>query len=188
MYRKRFFNKMLFYTFMAIIFVFGGGSSYRYIWNKTFEEIDPNAGSSMQTTTDYNHFSDSSTSPLSVSNQPVSPIDIRIHPRVLNLNTKGKMIISWIKLPEEYDPCDIAVNSLGLSVVSCPKCAIIYPTCQSPIHRQYLTVFPRQDLIDKIERMNLSLPTRLNLKIYGELNDGTPFEGIETIRIIKQKK
>jgi hypothetical protein len=188
MYRKQYFNIMLFYTFIAIIFVFGGSSSYRYKWNKTFEKMDSEIESSMQTATDNNQISDSSTSSLSVSSQPVLPIDICIHPRVLNLNSKSKMIISWIKLPEEHDSYDIAVKSLGLSVVPCPKCETIYPTWQSPKHRQYLTVFPQQDLIDKIERMNLDLPTKLNLKIYGELNDGTPFEGLETIRIIKQKK
>jgi hypothetical protein len=36
--------------------------------------------------------------------------------------------------------------------------------------------------------MDLDLPTKLNLKIYGEMIDGTPFEGLETIWIIKQIK
>ncbi len=187
MHRKRLINNF-FYTFIAIIFIIWGISSYRYMWNKTFEEIDSETKSSIQRTTDYNHISDSSTSSPSVPNQPASPIDIYIQPRVLNLNGKGNLIISWIKLPEEHDPQDIAAKSLELSVVSCPKCKIIYPICQSLVHRQYLTVFPRQHLIEKIERMNLDLPTKLKLKIYGELNDGTPFKGLETIRIIKQKK
>jgi len=186
MYRNRFVNSHFFCSFIAII-VFGGSSSYRYLWNKTFEKMDSETKTSMQTASDYNHFSDSSTSSSSVSNQPVSPIDICIQPRVLNLNAIGKIIFSWIKLPEEYDPHDIAVESIGLTVMSCPKCEVIYPSYQFPIHRQYLTVFPRQDLIEKIKTMDLKLPTKLNLKIYGELNDGTPFEGLETIRIIKQK-
>lgn len=186
--KKRFNKKTLIYAFIAIIFIFGGGSFYRYIWNKTFEKIDSDTESSVQRSTGTRQISGISTGSSSGSDQPVSAIDVYIQPRVLNLNTKGKLIISWIKLPEEYDPHDIAVKSLGLSVVSCPKCQIIYPTCQSPIHRQYLTVFPRQELIEKIETMKLDFPTKLNLKIYGELNDGTPFEGIETIRIIKQKK
>ena len=188
MYRKRFNNKMLIYAFIDIIFVIGGSSSYRYIWKKTFEEIDSQTEISMQRSIGYRQITGISTGSSSDSNQAVSTIDVYIQPRVLDLNTKGELIISWIKLPEEYDPHDIADQSLGLSVVSCPKCQIIYPTCQSPIHGQYLTVFPRQDLIEKIETMNLNLPARLNLKIYGELNDGTPFEGLETIRIIRQKR
>jgi hypothetical protein len=36
--------------------------------------------------------------------------------------------------------------------------------------------------------MDLDLPAKLNLKVYGEINDGTPFEGLGTIWIIKQIK
>jgi hypothetical protein len=188
MYRKQFINKMLFYIFIASIIVFGGSSSYRYIWNKASEKIDSGLKRSMQTTANNSQISVSSTRSSSVSSQPVLPIDICIHPRELDLNSKGKMIISWIQLPEAYDSYEIADQSLGLSIAPCPKCETIYPTCQSPKHRQYLSVFPRQDLIDKIERMNLDLPAKLNLIIYGELSDGTPFEGSETIMITKQKK
>jgi hypothetical protein len=179
-------NCHFFCTFIAIL-AFGGSSSYRYVWNKTSEKMDSETKTSMQTASDYKRLSDSSTRSSSASNQPVSSVDISIQPRVLYLNAIGKIIFSWIKLPEEYDPHDIAVKSIGLTVVSCPKCEVIYPSYQFPIHRQYLTVFPRQDLIEKIKTMDLNLPTKLNLKIYGELSDGTPFEGSETIRIIKQK-
>ena len=114
-------------------------------------------------------------------------IDINIHPKVLNLKSKGKRIISGIRLPEEYDPHDIAIDSLELSIPSCPDCEVIYPTCGFPLRKRYLAFFPRQDLIDEIETMNLELPTKLDLKITGELNDWTPFEGLDTIRLIKRK-
>ena len=96
MYRKRFINSHFFCTFIVII-VFGGSSSYRYLWNKTFEKMDPETKTSMQAASDYNQLSDSSTSSSSVSNQPVSPIDICIQPRVLDLNGIGKIIFSLIK-------------------------------------------------------------------------------------------
>ncbi len=35
--------------------------------------------------------------------------------------------------------------------------------------------------------LNVNLPAKLSIKISGEINDGTDFEGIETIWIIKQK-
>jgi hypothetical protein len=36
--------------------------------------------------------------------------------------------------------------------------------------------------------MDLDLPTKLSLKVYGETNDGSAFEGLGTIWIIKQIK
>jgi len=116
------------------------------------------------------------------------PVEINIYPKVLNLKSKGKRIISSIKLPEEYDPRDIVRDSLELFIPSCSGCEIIYPTCGFPLWKRYLAFFPRQDLIDEIEAMNLELPTKLDLIMTGELNDGTPFEGLDTIRVIKWKK
>jgi hypothetical protein len=65
---------------------------------------------------------------------------------------------------------------------------VIYPTFGFPLHRRYLAFFPKQDLIDEIESINLDLPTELDLKITGELDDGTPFEGLDTIWVIKRKR
>jgi hypothetical protein len=36
--------------------------------------------------------------------------------------------------------------------------------------------------------MDLDFPTKLNLKVFGEMSDGTRFEGLGTIWIIKQIK
>lgn len=118
----------------------------------------------------------------------VLTISINIYPKILNLKSKGKRIISGIKLPEEYDPHDLARDSFELSIPSCSYCEVIYPTCGFPLWKRYLAFFPRQNLIDEIETINLDLPTNMDLKITGELNDGTPFEGIDTIRVIKRKK
>jgi hypothetical protein len=92
------------------------------------------------------------------------------------------------RLSEEYNPHDIAGNSLELFIPSCPDCEVIYPTFGFPLHRRYLAFFPKQDLIDEIESINLDLPTELDLKITGELDDGTPFEGLDTIWVIKRKR
>ena len=115
-------------------------------------------------------------------------VDINIYPRVLNLKSKGKKIISGISLPEEYDPRDIASDSIELSIPSCSYCEVIYPTFGFPLWKRYLAFFPRQELIDEIETMNIDLPTKLDIKITGELDDGTPCEGLGTIRVIKRKK
>jgi len=115
-------------------------------------------------------------------------VDINIYPKVLNLKNKGKRIISGIRLSEGYYPHDITGDSLELSIPSCSYCEVIYPTCGFPLWKRYLAFFPRQDLIDEIETMNLELPTKLDLKITGELDDGTLFEGLDTIRVINIRK
>ena len=188
MKRKGSFYKVIFYTLTASILIFGGSRSYGYIWSKTFEKIDIETEGSMQRKTNCGYIMAASTSPLIFPKQPAKPIGIFIQPRVLNIKAEGNIFFSWISLPEEYDPHAISSDSLELSVLSCPKCKIIYPSYQFPVHGKYLTVFLRKDLINIIETMDLDLPAKLNLKVYGEMNDGTPFEGLETIWIIKQIK
>ena len=187
MKRKRSFCKVFLYTLIALIVLFGGSRSSAYMWNKTFGKIDTETKIPAQRSADYECMLAGSKSHLLAPSQPLTHIDLSILPRVLNLKSNNKIIYSWIKLPEKYDPHDIAKDSLELSVPSCSSCRIIYPTRQFPCHEQYLTLFPHQDLINIIEILDLDLPTRLNLKISGEMNDGTAFEGIETIWIIKQK-
>jgi hypothetical protein len=188
MKRKGSFYKVFSYTLIPSILIFGDSLSYGYIWSKTFEKIDIEIESSMQETLNCGYIIAGSTSSIFVPKQTPKAIGIFIQPRVLKLNSKGNIFFSWISLPEEYDPHAIIYDSVELSVLSCPKCNIIYPTYQFPVHGKYLTVFLRKDLIDIIGTMDLDLPAKLNLKVYGEINDGTPFEGLGTIWIIKQIK
>jgi len=101
---------------------------------------------------------------------------------------QGKKIISFIRLPKEYDPYDLSRNSLELSIPSCSECEIIYPTYEFSFWKHYLAVFPRQDLIDEIEEIDLDLPTELELIASDELYDGTPFEGLPNICVINRKR
>ncbi len=182
------FHKVFLYSLIVLIVLFGGSRSSAYTWDKTFGEIDIETKKPMQRTADYESIIAGSKSSLIVPSQPRTPIDLGILPRVLNLKSDNKIIFSWIRLPEKYDPHDIANNSLELSVPSCSLCRIIYPTWQFPCHEKYLSLFSQQDLIKIIEMLQVELPTKLDLKISGEMSDGTAFEGIETIWIIKQKE
>ena len=157
-------------------------------WNKTFGKIDKETKVPSQRIADDECIIAGSKSHIVAPSQQQTPIDFSIQPRVLNLKSNNKIIFSRIRLPEMYDPHDIAKNSLGLSVQSCSFCRIVYPAWQFPCHEHYLSLFLQQDLVNIIEILNVDLPTKLNLKISGEMNDGTAFEGIETIWIIKQKK
>ena len=139
------------------------------------------------TVTDDKGLSDQCSATVAAVYKEIS-VDINIHPKVLNLKSKGKRIISGIRLPKEYDPHDIARDSLELSIPTCSGCEVIFPACGFPLWKRYLAFFPRQDLIDEIETMNLELPTKLDLKITGELDNGAQFEGLDTIQVVKQKK
>ena len=111
--------------------------------------------------------------------------DVIIYPKILNLKSNRKKIISGIKLRENYDPHDIDGNSLELSIQFCSGCKVIYPDCGFPSHGRYISIFPRLDLIDDIGTLDLNFPTKLELRITGELKDGTPFEGLDIIWVIK---
>ena len=150
MKRKGSFYKAFFYTLIAFLLIFGGSRSYGYMWSKTFEKIDIEIESTMQRN-NYGYIIAGSTSSLFVPKQQPKPFGIFIQPRVFNLKAKGNIFFTWIRLPEEHNPHAISCDSIELSVLSCPKCKIIYPTWQYPVHGEYLTVFLRQDLIDIIE-------------------------------------
>ncbi|UCF89863.1 MAG: VCBS repeat-containing protein, partial [Desulfobacterales bacterium] len=139
------------------------------------------------TVTDAEGLSDQCSAAVTVVYQAIS-VDIDIRPRVLGLKSKGQRIISGIKLPKAYDPRDLARESLELSIPACSHCEVIYPTGGFALWKRYLAFFPRQDLIDEIESVDLNHPGELELKITGELNDGTPFEGLDTIWVIKRKR
>ena len=134
---------------------------------------------------DYNHGSSGNAFRYYLAQYNQVGADIIIYPKVLNLKSNRKRIISGIRLNEKYDPHDIDGSSLELSIRFCRRCKIIYPDCGFPSQGRYISVFSRVDLIDDIETIDLSYPTKLELKITGELNDGTPFEGWETIWVIK---
>ena len=103
MIRKRSVYIFFFTTFFAIIFIIGGSSTYRSMWKKPIGKIKLETESPVESTHNYDRHTYSSQNFLPISNQPLSSIDIFIQPKVLNLNSQGKMIISWIRLPEDYE-------------------------------------------------------------------------------------
>ena len=111
--------------------------------------------------------------------------DIIIYPKVLNLKSNRRTIISGIRLHDGYDPHDIDGDSIELSIQPCLSCKIIYPDCAYPSHEHYISIFPRLSLINYIKTIELEYPTKLELKINGELKDGTPFEGLNVIWVVK---
>jgi hypothetical protein len=58
------------------------------------------------------------------------------------------------------------------------------PVLSHKINKEKIIVkFDRQDLIDKIVEMDLEYPTEIDVYIFGEFYDGTPFTGEDTIKV-----
>ena len=111
--------------------------------------------------------------------------DIIVYPKIMNIKSDRRIIITGIRFQEGYDPHDIDEESLELTIQSCIGCRIIFPDCGYPSQGRYIAIFPRQGLRNYIETVDLEFPTKMQLKITGELKDGTPFEGLNTIWVVK---
>lgn len=103
---------------------------------------------------------------------------LNIDPDTLNLKSKGKWITAYIELPEGYSVEDI--SEAKLEGIEAEKSEIQVSVLMAK--------FSRKEVIALIEGMGFTLPADVDLKVTGQLNDATPFEGIDTIRVIKPEK
>jgi parallel beta-helix repeat protein/predicted outer membrane repeat protein len=100
---------------------------------------------------------------------------VNIRPNTLNLRGKGKSFICRISLPEGYSVADIDPDSILLEDEIEPERVWL-------LRRFAVAKFSRpalQGLLTDIET-----PTTIELLVSGQLNDATPFEGTDTIRVI----
>jgi len=95
---------------------------------------------------------------------------IDIKPETLNLSSKGKFTV-LIDLPEGYDEEDI-----DISTVQCEGANALKGMMADD--GRLVAKFDRQDL------EGVSPGDAVELTVTGELADGTPFEGSDTIRVI----
>jgi len=110
----------------------------------------------------------------------VEPIeaDIDIDPNTLNLKSKGKWVTGYISLEEDYDFKDIDKSTVALK-----GDGFEVGGEYGEFHSNCLTMkFDRQELIGYL---NTGM---VELIITGELNDGTSFEGSDTIKVIENGK
>jgi hypothetical protein len=116
---------------------------------------------------------------------------VDIHPETLKLRSKGKWITAYIKLPKGFNVRDINVSSILLNDTIRAK-----PEPKAVGHHDGDRI---SDLIVKFDRAkvteyilaNVNLTKlykerfmRITLTITGNFNDGTPFQGSDTIKII----
>jgi probable HAF family extracellular repeat protein len=104
---------------------------------------------------------------------PIIKANVDFVPKVLNLQSKGKWITSYIWLPKEYDVADIEPNSIFLEDE-------IKPDEFSVDEQQQVAtaVFNREEVQTILEVGDI------DLTITGRLTDGTLFQAADKIKVV----
>ena len=109
---------------------------------------------------------------------PIIPATVNFDPDTLNLKGKGKVTTAYVELPAGYDVNQIDVSSIKLND------AIPALTKPTEIGDQDGNGIP--DLMVKFNRQDLIAILTIGeatLTVTGEV-DGTPFEGVDTVRVL----
>jgi hypothetical protein len=123
--------------------------------------------------------------------KPVSAT-VDIDPDTLNLKSMGKWITAYIELPEGYNVSDIDIYSIRLNDTSSVS---LLPNPPVPVPMEIgdydsdgipdlMVKFNRTELTSHIYHVLGITYGNVMLRISGNLTDGTPFEGSDTIRVI----
>ena len=112
---------------------------------------------------------------------------INIGPEALNLNSQGQWITCYIELPEGFEPNDI---DLSATMLSDNVAAELEPTeigdYDGDDISERMVKFNRQAVINYLVGLGVQHKDEVVLTIAGSLEDGTPFEGEDTIRVINK--
>jgi formylglycine-generating enzyme required for sulfatase activity len=129
--------------------------------------------------TDSESQSDIADSTLTIIPLPVIEAAVDINPNTLNLKSKGRWIMCHIWLPEGYDVTD--VNSYSVTLEDEIEADWIwFDQDQQVVMAKFSRPALQQILLD------LETPTDVELLVSGRLNDGTFFEGTDTIKLIEK--
>jgi len=103
-------------------------------------------------------------------------------PETVNLASRGKFVTVYIELPEGFDVSQINVSSLLLNeTVSALSKPIEIGDYDSDGITDLMVKFERQQVADTLE------PGEQLVTIFGRLLDGTPFSGMDIIRVLSSK-
>lgn len=122
---------------------------------------------------------------------PKISVTTDIDPDTLNLRSRGQWITAYIELPEGYDVNDINVSTIMLNdTVPAELKPFAIGDYDSDTVPDLMVKFDRAEVISYI-LANVDLTQlyedrfmTITLTITGYLNDGTPFQGSTTIRIV----
>jgi len=122
---------------------------------------------------------------------PLLNATVDVNPQTLNLRSRGRWITAYVELPEGYNVEDINVSTIMLNDTIPAKLKPVaigdYDNDSVP---DLMVKFDRSAVIscilDNVNPTKLYLErfVTITLTITGKLNDGTPFQGSTTIRII----
>jgi hypothetical protein len=128
---------------------------------------------------------------------PVITATVDIQPQALNLKSRGKWITTYIELPEGYSVADINRTTILLNGtisvdpfwISKPIKSVIGDYDNDTIP-DLMVKFDRKQIINYImanvdlSRLYEERFMTITLTVTGKLNDGTPFQGSDTVKII----
>lgn len=111
--------------------------------------------------------------------------NVDIKPDTLSLHSSGIYAAAWIELPLGYDVNDIDVSSIILAgnIPVDPSAPWTIGDYDYDTVPDLMVKFDRQALIHYIQSLGIATPASVTLDITGALNDGTPFEGTDTIQV-----
>ncbi len=125
---------------------------------------------------------------VNVVAQPEATVDIK--PETLNLKSKGKWVTAFIELSEGYNVADINVTSILMNnTIPVDPRHITIEDYDNDTIPDLMVKFDRQAVTDFI-LANYEFTGKfgiVTLTITGKLNDGTQFQGSDTIKIIRPK-
>lgn len=108
-----------------------------------------------------------------------SVLTVEIHPRTLNLRSKGKYVTVVVMFPQEYSTEDIDIETIKLVVEG-----KTVPSMWGRVDEGMLMVKFNRSALQEL----VSPDGEVELTVIVKLSDGTPFDGSDTIRVIAPGK
>jgi hypothetical protein len=115
--------------------------------------------------------------------------DIDVDPDTLNPRSRGRWITAYVELPLGYDPRDIDATTILLNDVLPPELNPRYGFVMS--ETSYIMDHDGDSVLERMVKFDRTLVEEIlspglsvTVKIAGQLQDGTEFEGTDAIKVI----